>query len=247
MTIFFSFLLFSYLLGFHITLEEVTKLISSVLNSKLITSAITSWPLAIVIIAFAFRKGILDLLKEREITVSGGGGNGLLVSIGKRLETVAVSLKDAPKNNAKAIQAVIDIPVKTMINDQLMLDAVYQKALIDPPQAISDIWSDFSRGLTNITTFVGNNTDLKFEGDTFHVLDVLQENEKISKQAADAIKELFKISQSVESDSLKAKKIGKDKRTKFAIEARDYYRLCAESLEQLRTELSKTLAEDLQS
>lgn len=66
-----------------------------------------------------------------------------MVSIGDRLETVAENLKEAPKKDVKDIQAVIDIPVQTMINDQLMLDAVFQKALIDPTQTIKDIWSDF--------------------------------------------------------------------------------------------------------
>lgn len=72
MAILFSFLFITYLLDFHIPVDDATKLISSVLNSKFITSAITL-PLAVVIIAFAFKKGILNLLKEREITVSGEG------------------------------------------------------------------------------------------------------------------------------------------------------------------------------
>ncbi|MEC1423550.1 hypothetical protein [Bacillus subtilis] len=247
MAILFSFLFISYLLDLHIPVDDATKLISSVLNSKFITSAITSWPLAVVIVAFAFKKGILNLLKEREITVSGGGGNGLLVSIGDRLETVAENLKEAPKKDIKDIQAVIDIPVQTMINDQLMLDAVFQKALIDPTQTIIDIWSDFLIGLENIMNFVKVKTDLEFEGDISHVMDVLYGNGKVSKQAADAIKDLFIISKSVESNSLKVRKVSKDKRVQFAIEASDYYKFCAESLEQLRTELSKTLAEDLHS
>ncbi|MDN0189830.1 hypothetical protein QI003_16350 [Bacillus stercoris] len=131
-----------------------------------------------------------------------------------------------------------------MLNNQQILEVVIKKALIDPVRTIEDIWSDFLKGLENITTFIEENTDLKLEGDTFHVMDVLYENRKISKQAADAIKGLFIISQSVQNDSMK---VNINERTIFANKARDYYVLCAESLEQLRTELSKTLAEDLQA
>lgn len=41
MAILFSFLFITYLLDFHIPVDDATKLISSVLNSKFITSAIT--------------------------------------------------------------------------------------------------------------------------------------------------------------------------------------------------------------
>ncbi|MCY8284904.1 DUF4145 domain-containing protein [Bacillus inaquosorum] len=64
MTILFSFLFFLYLLDIHLSLTEVAKLISSVLNSKFIITILTSWPLAVVIIVLLLRKGILDKLSQ---------------------------------------------------------------------------------------------------------------------------------------------------------------------------------------
>ncbi|MCY7784197.1 MULTISPECIES: hypothetical protein [unclassified Bacillus (in: firmicutes)] len=229
----------------NITWEQVSQFISNIFNSKFVTIGITSWPLAAVIIALSFKKGIIEILKNRKVQVEAGGGNGVKVVVDEVLETTKVNLKEASKKVVKDDKAVIDIPVFTMLNNQQILEAVVQKALIDPVRTIEDIWSDFLKGLENITTFVEDNTDLTFEGDTFHVMDVLLENKKISKQAADAIKGLFIISQSVENDSMKVKI---NERPQFAKTAREYYISCVQSLELLRTELSKSLAsEDLQS
>ncbi|NTU28469.1 hypothetical protein HPX95_20280 [Bacillus tequilensis] len=227
----------------NIAWEQAGQFISNIFNSKFVTIGITSWPLAAIIIALSFKKGIIEVLKNRKVQVEAGGGNGVKVVLDV-LETTKVNLKEASKKVVKNDKAVIDIPVFTMLNNQQILEAVVQKALIDPVRTIEDIWSDFLIGLKNITTFVEDNTDLTFEGDTFHVMDVLHENKKISKQAADAIKGLFIISQSVENDSMKVKI---NERPQFAKTAREYYISCVQSLEVLRTELSKTLAEDLQS
>ncbi|MEJ9331120.1 hypothetical protein [Bacillus licheniformis] len=231
------------LLGIDIPWGEIIRLVSSILNSKFITSAITSWPLAIVIIAFAFKKGILDILKGRKITVSGGGGNGLLFSIGEKLETVEDNLNEAPKKVAKDDKTLIDIPKLTMKNDNERLISVINTALLNPVEAIENVGRLFLIDLERILTFVEDNTNLKFEGDILRVMDVLYENRNVSKQAADAIKGLFIIFRTANRDSTKYNM----DRTKYANEVRDYYLLCVNALEQLRSELSETLVKDLQS
>ncbi|QBJ80758.1 hypothetical protein [Bacillus subtilis] len=228
----------------NITWEQVSQFISSIFNSKFITNAITSWPLVILIITLSFKKGIIEILKNRKVQVEAGGGNGLKLIVDELLETTKVNLKEASKKVDKDDKALINIPL-SMKNDKQMIESVSKKALVDPVKTIEDIWSDFLRDLENIIIFVMKNTQLTFAGDTFNVMDVLHENKKISKQAADAIKGLFIISQSVENDSMKVKI---NERPQFAKIAIEYYISCVQSLELLRTELSKSLAsEDLQS
>ncbi|MCY8248107.1 hypothetical protein MOC27_16535 [Bacillus inaquosorum] len=249
MTILFSFLFILYLLGTQIPLAEATKLISGVLNSKFITSAITSWPLAIVIIAFAFRKGILDILRKRKIQLEAGGGNGVKVDIGEVMdeklenvkETTAKNVSDAKQVNDN--KNVINFPELTMTMNNLEIDKVFIDALSDPEKSINDTWDLFSTNLSKIIAFVSENTTLTFECDTLHAMDVLYEDNKISKITAEAVKDLFDIFRLA---AIKGASANVDK-VAFARKAKEYYVVCVDTLERLRSELSESLAEDLQS
>ncbi|WP_416720519.1 hypothetical protein [Bacillus subtilis] len=246
MTIFFSFL-FLYLLQTHIPLAEATKLVSSFLNSKFITSAITSWPLAIVIIAFALRKAIIDILSKRKIQLEAGGGNGVKIDIGEVMdeklenvkETTAKNVSDAKQVNDN--KNVINLPELTMTMNKLEIEKVFIDALSDPDKSISDTWDLFSTNLSKIIAFVSENTTLTFEGDTLHVMDVLYENNKISKITAKNVTDLFDIFRLAD---IKGALAHMDK-VEFARKAKDYYVGCVETLERLRSELSDSLAEDL--
>ncbi|MGU9500983.1 hypothetical protein [Bacillus paralicheniformis] len=231
------------LLGIDIPWGEIIRLVSSILNSKFITSAITSWPLGIVIIALIFKKGIFNIMENRKVQVSAGGGNGVNIAIGDLIETTKENLKDAHKKVVKDEKNVIDIPEITMSKEYKELESMMIEALLDPAKSIKNTWEIFHLNLRKIVDFLLENTDLSFEGDSLHVMDVLYENNKVSKATANAIKGLFEIFQLAEDKSTK-KDIDK---VEFANKARDYYKLCVDALEQLRSELSKTLKNDLQS
>ncbi|MED0688679.1 hypothetical protein [Bacillus licheniformis] len=222
--------------------SSYAEFITSILNSKFITSAITSWPLAIVIVAFAFRKGILDILKNRKFTLSGGGGSFSL-TVGAKIETAKDNLNEAPIRGYMENKNLIDIPGITMSKDYKELEFMMMDPLPDPTKSITNTWNLFATDFGKIVDFISEKTDLSFEGDSLHVMDVLYENKKVSKPTVNAIKALFEIFQLAEDKSTN-KDIDK---VEFANKVRDYYKLCVDALERMRSELSETLVKDLQS
>lgn len=227
----------------NITWEQFSQFISSIFNSKFVTSGITSWPLAAVIIALSFKKGLLDVLRNRKVQVEAGGGNGLKVVVDELLETTKGNLKGASEKLGNDDKVITNLPVITMSKDRKQLKIVTREASANPEKSINDTWDRFSSELRKIISFVNQNTDLSFEGDDLHVMDVLHENSKITLDTANAVKGLFGIFQLAE---IKNVEVDVDKK-EFAKKAKEYYIVCVDVLEQLRSELSESLAEDLQS
>ncbi|MDP8527894.1 hypothetical protein [Bacillus subtilis] len=230
----------------NITWEQVSQFISSIFNSKFVTSGITSWPLAAVIIALSFKKGILDTLKNRKVQVEAGGGNGLKVVVDELIETTKENLKGTAKKLGEGNKTAVKLPKLTMVKSQWILYDVYQASLNNPAKAIKDTWVMFFSDLDKIISYVNENTELSFEGDVLHVMDVLHEHGKISKSTVNAVKGLFDIFQFAEIKSVE-KNISESEFAEFANKSKDYYLLCVDALKQLHSELSNSLAEDLQS
>lgn len=251
MTILFSFFFFLYLLDIQIPLAEVTKLITSVLNSKFITSAIASWPLAAVIIAFAYKKGILQIIEKRKVQLTAGGGNGVQIDIGEVIETKIENIKEAtvqPANDTKHVDDTkhandVKFPELSMTMDNIGLGLTFFKAIQSPVKAFSETWDSFSADLSKTIAVIRENTGLTLEGDPLHVIDVLRQNNKISNETAQAVTQLFEIFRLAQ---IKGASDQMDK-YEFAEKAREYYTVCVVVLSKLRSELSESLAADLRS
>ncbi|MCY8106647.1 hypothetical protein P9E03_20805 [Bacillus mojavensis] len=226
-----------------ITWEQAGHFVSSIFNSKFVLSGITSWPLAVIILAILFRSGIKKILTERPFRVEAGGGNGVKIIVDGLIEKTKENLKEAPKKHKKDDKTITNLPELTISKDKRTLKSVTLEAVANPAKSISDTWDLFTMDLGKIISFVSANTSLSFEGDTWHVMDVLHENGNISKSTANAVKGLFDIFQLAEIKSME-ENIDK---VEFANRAKEYYILCVDALEQLHSELSKTLAKDLQS
>lgn len=214
--------------------EIIGDFISSIFNSKFVLTGITSWPLAVLIIAILFKPVISKVLSSRKVQIEAGGGNGVKVLVDGLIKTTKGSLEGTPDIN-KQDKDETDLPELTMLNNTVSLSVFPMMAYMNPANTIKNIWSMFDRDLYTIIDFLIQNKGLKFEGDTSHVMDVLKEENYISESTAQAVQNLYLLYQISEIENLE----DKIDREEFANKAREYYTLCAVALEKFRSELSK--------
>ena len=210
---------------------------SSILNSKLITGAITSWPLALVIIALIYKKGITHVIENREVDIKNSFASIAIKTMDDKMKTAKENLPKKDKRSNSLLVSSGDLNTE-------VLGQVFNEAQADPAATLAKIWKFFSNDLSNIIEYISNNTTVSFEGDFQHCINELRKKDKISDRTEIAIISLLETFIDADKE-IKREKDNLDK-TEFAQRVMDYYTLCVDALEALRKELSGSFDIDFQ-
>ncbi|MEK4020385.1 hypothetical protein MHB38_06055 [Bacillus sp. FSL K6-3176] len=207
------------------------------------------WPITIIVLSCIFRELVMKVVPERDVNLKYNNGS-LELSLNQIQEKAqkyveksidhSLALDDSKQNQILYKNFEVELPELVSKKDNQSISDILTIAHNNPIGAINKISENFREDLYKLIDFYGDLTNLSYEGDTVHCLNVLRNNGVITKQTHSAALSFYNLFIMIDLQS--------DFITKDFIESkvRDYKILSVEILTNIKNEMAQKL-KDLES
>ncbi|MGG4171633.1 hypothetical protein ABEW20_07590 [Bacillus safensis] len=219
------------------------------MDQKLIVDLVEAlkWPAFVLLVLFMFRKLIIQVVSERYLKFKMGDLEFILGQFLKKAKkTVSSSSENSPSVNNSSNNQIfyknmeVNFPELVSKKDNMSISDTLVIAHDDPIKAINNIAENFRDDLYELINFYGKLTNLSYEGDTIHCLNVLKKNRVITEQTYAAALSFYNFFMMIdlESDSIN--------RDFIESKVREYQVLSVDILTNIKNEMALKL-KDLES